>query len=275
MLTRRLFKPALPLGLLLLSSQAFSAAFVPPAAPVKVWQGPYIGAFIGGAWGDYGTNLDVGTISSTSYFSNQLNINAVNQSGIGSLDQSSFFGGLKAGDDWVWDNFLLGAVVDFGWYSQDGDMAVVDAAYPDASGNSYTLSSSYDSDWLFTLRGRAGFQFNSAWPTRLYATGGMAMTHLEITNTFTDNSSLLGVGTSDDSKTKVGWTVGGGLEFQVTDNISIDAEYLWVDFSSVSSCGTIANTAGVAPNTFISPFVTSASLTNNLVKVGLNLRFDV
>jgi outer membrane immunogenic protein len=278
MFTLRQFKPALPLGLLLLSSQAFSAAIVQPPAPApKIWQGPYVGAFIGGAFGDYDTTLDVGTITATSYFVNQDCINALNQAGTGSIDQSAFIGGVKLGDDWVWDNFLLGAVVDFGAYSQDGDIAVVDAIYPDSTGT-YTLNSTYETDWLMTLRARAGFQFTSGVPTRLYATGGMAMTHLEITNTFTDNTVLFGAGISDDSETKVGWTVGGGLEFQLTDNLSLDAEYLWVDFSSVNSGGTITNTAGgvgFSAFDFVSPFAASASLSSSIVKVGLNYRFDV
>jgi outer membrane immunogenic protein len=74
-----------------------------------------------------------------------------------------------------------------------------------------------DYDWFATGRVRAGYDFDG---TLLYATGGVAL----LDANFDDDE-----GFSDD-KTFVGWTIGGGLEHMITDELSLRLEGLYADF---------------------------------------------
>jgi outer membrane immunogenic protein len=81
-----------------------------------------------------------------------------------------------------------------------------------------TVASTIDA--FGTLRGRLGYAFG---PALVYATGGLALVHNEL------SATALGVRLAD-SQTHMGWTAGGGLEWAFTPNWSIKAEYLYLDF---------------------------------------------
>lgn len=78
-------------------------------------------------------------------------------------------------------------------------------------------------DFYGTIRGRAGMSFGEVMP---YVTGGFAAGRGSASVT---NGG--GVVTSQ-SATHTGWTLGAGLEAQATSNITIKAEYLYVDLGS-------------------------------------------
>jgi outer membrane immunogenic protein len=71
-----------------------------------------------------------------------------------------------------------------------------------------------------SLRGRAGYSFN---PFMVYATGGVAAADIEYTE----------AGVSD-SNTQLGYTVGGGVEGFITDNVTARVEYRYTDYGSDS-----------------------------------------
>ena len=94
-----------------------------------------------------------------------------------------------------------------------------------------------------------------------YVTGGLALTRLGVSNSFSDNVPL-GAGTAGSanaSATKAGWVVGGGLEYALIKNWSIKAEYLFMDFGKVTATGTIINTAGPGSDRCRPPDIISAS----------------
>lgn len=78
-------------------------------------------------------------------------------------------------------------------------------------------------DYFGTIRGRAGVSFGQVMP---FVTGGFAAGR---GTAMVTNGG--GVNTSQ-SATHTGWTIGGGLEAQATQNISIKAEYLYVDLGT-------------------------------------------
>jgi outer membrane immunogenic protein len=96
-------------------------------------------------------------------------------------------------------------------------------------------------------------------------TGGLAVTELKYNNTFTETFSGLFENGSV-SKTKAGWTVGGGVEHAVLNAWSVKAEYLYVDFGSVSSTGVTQR--------FDETFSHSANLKSHIVRAGINYKFD-
>jgi outer membrane immunogenic protein len=70
----------------------------------------------------------------------------------------------------------------------------------------------------------------------LYATGGLAVGR----DKFNQNIALIAptVGTTATSTTRVGWTVGAGVEYALSRKWSVKAEYLHVDLGSVATSAT-------------------------------------
>ena len=79
-------------------------------------------------------------------------------------------------------------------------------------------------NWLGTARGRIGYAWDRVMP---YVTGGAAFGDIE--------ANQLGLAGVHD--TKVGWTVGGGVEAALAGNWTAKVEYLHVDLGSVN-CNT-------------------------------------
>jgi outer membrane immunogenic protein len=108
------------------------------------------------------------------------------------------------------------------------------------------------------LRARTGV----AWDlVLLYATAGGAGGDIKSTLP----AATLPPGGSSTS-TEFGWTAGGGLEFGVTDNVTLKVEYLYVDLQSGSFCCP-ATTCGTAISVPV-------SFTSSLVRGELNLKFN-
>jgi outer membrane immunogenic protein len=105
----------------------------------------------------------------------------------------------------------------------------------------------------------------------IYGTGGLALTEIKVANAFSDsNAPNPGSGAGSNSVTKVGWTVGGGVEWMLVSNWRVKAEYLYVDFGNVSS--SLAVTCG-ACGSASSQLTTSSDLTAHIVRLGLNYEF--
>lgn len=75
-------------------------------------------------------------------------------------------------------------------------------------------------NWLATARLRAGLAFDRFLP---FVTGGLAIGGLEARSV--ENDDL-----DEGEQTEIGWTIGGGIEFGVSENLSIKAEYLYFEF---------------------------------------------
>ena len=78
----------------------------------------------------------------------------------------------------------------------------------------YSIASS-SIDWQGSIRARAGFAFDRA---LIYATGGFAFAGLSD-----------GIGASDDD-TLTGWTLGAGVEYAFTNNLTTRLEYRYTSF---------------------------------------------
>lgn len=103
--------------------------------------------------------------------------------------------------------------------------------------------------WFGTARGRLGYAGWDRWLP--YFTGGAAFGNVKMTSR---------TGATED-KTRLGWTIGGGVEYALMSNWTAKIEYLYADLGT-SSCG--ASTCGTA---------TDVSFKENIVRAGLNYRF--
>ena len=155
------------------------------------WAGPYLGANIGYEWGEVSNN-------------------PTNPSGLA--------GGIEAGYNWQFGQFVAGAEADI-----------------QASGAEDTFAPwQFSNPWFGTLRGRAGVAIGN---TLLFGTAGVAYGSLTVETP----------GNLTETRTSLGWVAGGGLEVGFTPRWSAKAEWLYLDLSdrSYSLTGT---TNGLAAN---------------------------
>ena len=189
---------------------------------------------------------------------------------------SKFTGGVQIGHNWQTGNFVYGVEGDFGAFNIRGSRSG-SGVYPAGTlvagfpGSAFTVTNSVSTDWLLTVRGRIGWAA-SGW--LVYATGGLAMSRVEVENSFSDANAQNGVagatGSSSYSKVKFGWTVGGGMEVAVTRNRSLKGEYLYADLGSVSTVTNITHLNFVG---YTNALGVSTSLTAHVARLGANYRF--
>nr|WP_245275479.1 outer membrane beta-barrel protein [Mesorhizobium sp. LNHC229A00] len=106
-------------------------------------------------------------------------------------------------------------------------------------------------DWFGSIRASAGYAFGS---TLVYGTGGLAIGGVE--NRYLDGPA----DSYSEKNTKIGWTIGAGLEQAITDHWSANAEYRYVDLRD--------QTINYAPN-----FSTTFDNTFSTVRIGMNYKF--
>ena len=272
------------LALLSVSLSALVAGAPALAQPVSInWAGMYAGVYAGGAWGRGNSKAStdcpaaIGGGPPGGYYcdatapASSANASAVTSAGSGSASSGKFTGGIQGGYNWQTGSFVYGVEADFGAFNLNGSRSA-SGTYPantvvGIAGSSFTVTNSFSTDWLFTARGRLGWA-TSGW--LVYATGGAAMSRVEVTNSFSDNYLTGATGGSNASKIKVGWTVGGGVEVALTRKWSLKGEYLYADLGSVSTVGTVSNSGFPG---YANALGVSTSLTAHIARLGANYRF--
>lgn len=216
------------LAVTLVGSTAVVAADIPttgvpvaPIAPVFTWTGFYAGVNAGYGWGD--TDITANPLPTPALFGSP--VTRVGQ------DIDGFLGGVQAGFNYQAGAFVVGLEADF----QLSDIAE-SSRFNFAAGNFALASTSID--WFGTLRARAGFV-----PTErllVYATGGLIYASVSTrSDIFLNGGSGVPQFTYSGSSDEVefGWTLGGGLEFAATNNVTLRAEYLYYDLGETSHVG--------------------------------------
>lgn len=261
---------------IMITSLLFSFAMPAPVlATPLTWQGPYVGAYLGGGFGSDHISTSAGGVTSTSYFTTSADINSVNNAGTWTEYPRTIMTGIQAGHDWVLKQMVYGVALDYSTLHLSSSRTT-NNTYPDNS-DQYSIYTSMRTNWLFTLRGRLGYQTTLYFPSLFYLTGGMAMTQLKVSNNFYDNSALVGTGSSSASQNQIGWTAGAGIEVFAVNRISVDLEYLYVRVPSVKTMASISNTEtgfGIPSQSLISPLSSTANFHANIFKIGINYRFN-
>lgn len=236
-------------GVALLAGPAWSADPVEPLA--YDWTGPYLGAHAGYGFGDGDARLDgLGGGNWDPFYPVAL--------GNKDFSADGFIGGLQAGYNQQMDSFVFGIETDIS-FSDVGDKS--SEVSPGGYIEQFTYSQEYDLDWFGTTRLRTGFAFDRAF---IYATGGIAYGEVRVDHDmqFTPNRYH-----GSDSSWKIGWTLGGGMEYAVTENMSVTAQYLYFDLADTKS---IADSVPLnAP--FQQEF--TSDNTGQIVTIGVNWKF--
>jgi outer membrane immunogenic protein len=264
-----------------------------PPLPVAVynWTGFYVGGNLGYSWGRSSTT--------TSFF--DATSGALLSADARRFNMDGGIGGVQAGYNWQRDKWLFGVEADIQASGQRGDGLFAcggGALTPRAALNSACVPGhvgdttagdvaafpvgdalSQKLQWFGTLRGRIGPTIT---PTvLLYVTGGLAYGEVKTFEAVngvnitgqngTNNSTSTPVAAAFGStSTRVGWTVGGGIEGAIGGNWTAKLEYLYMDLGTVSA-------------SFITPILTpagsllgirySSHITDNILRVGVNYRF--
>jgi outer membrane immunogenic protein len=207
-----------------LAADLASPPAYPPAVPLFTWTGLYLGGQIGYGWG-----TDRLTVSPFG-FGTDFTPNGV-------------VGGAHIGYNLQLNQFVVGL---------EGDVEGTDISRSFSPGG-VRFDTSIPVQG--SIRGRLGVAFDRA---LLYATGGAEFASFE--------TSVTGFfrGVDQTSTTRTGWTVGGGIEYALTGNWSIRAEYRFADFGHFSVA---------TPVTFGFGSFVNHHETENAVRAGFSYKF--
>lgn len=243
-------------------------------ASSSLWQGPYVSAYTGGAFGDTHGSTNAGVLTGNAYFVTGPDINVINNAGATKNNPNAGIIGIAAGHDWVYEQLVYGLVLDYGKLPLSSSNKVI-KLFPDNPAQ-YSVYTSISTNWLFTLRGRLGYQTVITMPSLFYLTGGMTLTQLKVNNNYRDNSALGGVGGGQAAENQIGWALGAGLEVFAYKRLSVGLEYLYLQFPHVTTASNITNSQGgfgIPTQSLSNLFSSTGKLHANLFKLILNYRF--
>ena len=196
------------------------------AAPVFTWSGFYVGAQVGYGWTK--DKFTVVTPAATPF----------------ELAPKGVRGGLHVGYNWQTGAFVYGLEGDLE-FANARDSETRQIILPVLVGSRLGTQGS--------VRVRLGYAFDR---TLLYVTGGLAGASLK-------QSVRNGAAVATNSGTEYGYTVGAGVEYAFTNNLSARIEYRYTDYGSTRGRGTLL---GQAINS-------SIKTTDSAIRVGLTYRF--
>jgi outer membrane immunogenic protein len=246
--------------------EAPAPVFVPPPF---TWTGFYVGLNAGGIWPSgsrHASIFDPNAAVDGGFLTSEF------PGGLGSQG-GGFIGGGQAGYNWQTGAFVLGVETDFDGSTVSKDFNFSSAPFaglPPFNGDVLNVNAKASLDWLGTTRARVGFVATPDNRLMIYATGGVAYgggsSHF---NVFDSTNGLFFAGSP--SSTRVGWTVGGGVEYAVTNNWTIRGEYLYADLGS-NNINTVGN---AAVEQFFPGSVATAKFSYNasIFRAGVNYKF--
>ena len=180
-----------------------------PHVPAFSWTGFYVGVNVGYAWGQYdNTGLNGEGFDGE--------VDALNYKADGVL-----VGG-QIGHNWQRGNLLYGVEGEIGRLGAEGDQVVRDEGSDDTS-FSDTKFGAYG-----VVAARLGFASDR---TLLYVKGGLALASVDTNagNTGDENDA------TRLDETLIGYAIGGGVEYALSQNWAIKTEYLYMNFGDEKS----------------------------------------
>lgn len=151
----------------------------------------------------------------------------------GFKDPNGFIGGGQIGYNLQSGNIVYGLETDLAYAHIQGKNSATGVA-----GAKSTL------DYLGTVRGRVGYAFDRFLP---YLTGGFAY----------GGSSITVPGLGKSTPVNYGWTVGAGVEYAITNNITAKLEGLYVDLADQRVLGG----------------ATKTGIETGIIRAGVNAKF--
>lgn len=215
-----------------MSTAAFAAdtSVIYQTAPATDWTGFYAGIFGGVSSGPFDFSLVPTGLPSVADIS---------------VQGGGVIGGAQIGYDVQFNQFVLGVVADIGISNQRASASLTSGV------NTAEIETGLT--YLGTVRARGGYAFDDL---LAYAHGGLAYGHTETSLKINGVDVPLGLTNPD----RIGYVVGAGFEYKVSENISLQTEYSYTGFGDKS----IFDLGGGDLN---------QALSFHTVKAGVNFRF--
>ncbi|MDX8521154.1 outer membrane protein [Mesorhizobium dulcispinae] len=185
------------------------------------------------SWTGFYAGVNAGAAFDMSKFDNTADPNRflqpvpnMNFSGTG------FLGGVHVGYNYQMGNYVVGV-------EGSADLGTLDdkAKTPVAPLGSGFIE--LKQKWLASIAGRIGYAYDRF---LVYGTGGVAFTSYGVN---TDDSFFIGHFThSYNDNTRVGWTIGAGVEYAIDPKWTIGVDYKYYDFGSKNYASNFAPAAG-------------------------------
>lgn len=229
----------------------------PVIVPVFSWTGFYVGGNVGYSWADIDNTDNVFyTGPDGSPFTGNLVGPFPGPDSSASAD--SWIAGGQVGYNFQFsNNWVVGIEADFQWTGIDTSDAVLGSV----DGPLYESTGSLD--WFGTVRARLGYGFDRL---LVYGTGGFAYGKVKGD---VDVSSVVGpplFASGSDDAVLTGWTVGGGVEYALTDNWILRGEYLYVDLGDKTLNMQLDGLSGDVVGAKV-------GLTQNVLRAGVSYKF--
>lgn len=240
----------------LLPAAAFASDLPPrtiePVAPVVepafTWTGFFAGASAGYGRGDLDTHLGVQPTIQPTLFERALGLSAKGGDARVKESDNGFVVGGQIGYNYQLDpHWVIGAEADLQY-------AGLEAKKTFAGAENIPITVKTQLDWFGTARLRAGFALDRF---LIYGTGGLAFGNIKSTAGVADIAL-------SKSKNKLGWTVGGGAEYALTQHWTVRAEYLFVDLGKDDMIKSTSNIAQITTKTDVKV---------QTVRAGVNYKF--
>ncbi|MBT3069727.1 porin family protein [Rhodomicrobium sp. Az07] len=185
-----------------------------------LWQGFYIGGHVGAGW-------------SKAKLSDTYAYNRYDPHYGKSFEETKFTGGGQIGYNVQRGNVVFGVEGEIGYLGFDGSQSA-----QLVTGNTDNLYADYSvsGDLYGAVTGKVGYAADR-W--LLYFKGGVAFLNAEFDSTYVAKSSSdwpfpNGTFYNGGSDTLVGWTIGAGIEYALTQNWALRGEYQYFDFGDLS-----------------------------------------
>ena len=248
------------IALLVLTFACGSVWAADPVTTTYNWTGFYVGLNTGLSFDNSSYTLSPsGTFATDHFYTPTNNL----RTDSGSFDGSGFMFGGQIGYNYQRGCFVYGIETDFDVNGMN-DANSVYRRLPSPLFGRFVHNVTEDVGFLGTLRGRFGY--TPADRFLIYGTGGLAYGDVS------SNSNVLFTRAGDSyggstSGLQAGWTLGAGMEYAFTKNLSVKLEYLYVDLGSKSyvSGGQLSASPGFT-------YTTDLDTSMHVIRLGLNLR---
>ena len=219
--------------------EAPAPVFVPPPF---TWTGFYLGLNAGGIFTSGSRSISFSNPAVDAF------LGRYEPGGLGS-GQTGFIGGGQAGYNWQTGAFVLGIVTDFQGTTLSKSTNFISPGFAGADvpagllGDTLGVHAKASLDWLGTTRAKIGYVVTPDNRLMFYGTGGVAYGGGSANFNVFDATQGLAL-SGNPSSSRVGWTVGAGVEYALTNNWTIGAEYLYADLGNTHFTTPVATNGG-------------------------------
>jgi len=215
------------------ADMAVKARPLPP--PIYSWTGCYIGFSAGGKGIRTRDTVYMPAVAAPVAV-------AASSVFLGELEDATWIAGGQVGCNYQSGNWVFGIEGDAHGQRWGVSSTLAGLVVPPgfAVGDTFELRS----DWQASARGRVGYAMDR---TLFYVTGGAAFTEVRAFSSWVAIPGIRAAVLATDDRTLTGWTIGGGVEYAATNNITLGLEGRYSSYGTQRfNSGPVVTSVGLA-----------------------------